>query len=123
MNWQKDRWFLAGIGLVALIAYLPTLLTDISGTSNPYFTDVGSIQDALSLWGTLHGSAYPLYAFTGALFVSLLRLIGVTPAAGSSLYSLVWSIATLWMFYILLMEWRGKRWLALAAVGLLGFSW
>jgi hypothetical protein len=123
MNWRQDRWFLVGICLVALVVYLPALLTDISATDNPYFTDVGSIQDALGLWGTLHGSAYPLYAFTGALFVTALRLAGVTPAAAASLYSTVWSIATLWIFYILLVDWRGRRWLALAVVSLLGLSW
>lgn len=123
MDWRKDRWFLAGIAGVALIAYLPTLLTDISATNSPYFIDVGSIQDALSLWGTLHGSAYPLYSVSGAVFVALLRLVGVTPAAAASLYSTLWSIATLWVFYAFLVEWRGRRWLAVAAVGLLGLSW
>jgi hypothetical protein len=123
MDWRKDRWSLAGIALVALIAYLPTLLSDISATNSPYFIDVGSIQNALSQWGTLHGSAYPLYAFSGAVFVALLRLIGIAPAAAASLYSTIWSIATLWIFYIFLVDWQHRRGLALAAVGLLGLSW
>jgi hypothetical protein len=123
MSWRQDRWFFLGIILLALAAYLPTLLTDISATNSPYFIDVGSIQDALSLGGTLHGSGYPLYAFTGAVFVALLRLIGVAPAAAASLYSTVWSIATLLMLYILLVDWQGRRWLALAVVGLFGLSW
>jgi hypothetical protein len=123
MEWRKDRWFLAGIAAAALLAYLPTLLADISASSSPYFIDVGSIQNALSQWGTLHGSAYPLYAFIGAMFVSLLRLLGIAPAAAASLYSTVWSIATLWMFFIFLVDWQRRRWLALAAVGLLGLSW
>jgi hypothetical protein len=109
--------------VAALIAYGSTLQTDVSGSDNPYFIDVGSNQNALNQWGTLHGSAYPLYSFTGAVFTSALRLIGMAPAAASSLYSTVWSIAALITLYLFLVEWRGDRLAALAATALLGFSW
>jgi len=123
MNWRRDRLSILGIVVAALAAYLPALMTDISATDNSYFIDVGSNMNALAQWGTLHGSAYPLYSFTGAVFVAMVRLSGLTPAAAASLYSTLWGIATLIGLYAFLVEWRGDRILALAAVGLLGFSW
>ncbi len=123
MNWRRDRLIILGIIAAALAAYLPTLMTDISATDNSYFIDVGSNMNALAQWGTLHGSAYPLYSFTGAVFVAVMRLTGLSPAGAASLYSTLWGIATLIVLYIFLVEWRGDRVLALAAVGLLGFSW
>lgn len=122
MNWRIDRWVLILIVAAALAAYLPTLMTDISATDNPYFIDVGSNMNALAQWGTLHGSAYPLYSFTGAVFVALFRNF-MTPAAAASLYSTVWGVAALVMLYVLLVEWRHDRVLALIATGVLGFSW
>jgi hypothetical protein len=122
MNKRLDRWIILGIISAALVAYLPTLMTDISATDNPYFIDVGSNMNALAQWGTLHGSAYPLYSFTGAVFVSIFRLF-MTPAAAASLYSTVWAIAALIVLYVFLVEWLNDRGVAIAAVGLLGFGW
>jgi len=122
MNWRIDRWVLSLIVVAALMAYLPTLMTDISATDNSYFIDVGSNMNALAQWGTLHGSAYPLYSFTGAVFVSIFRNF-MPPAAAASLYSTLWGVAALLLLYVLLVEWRRDRVLALIATGVLGFSW
>lgn len=122
MNWRIDRWARLLIIAVALTAYLPTLMTDISATDNSYFIDVGSNMNALAQWGTLHGSGYPLYSFTGAVFVAIFRNF-MTPAAAASLYSTLWGVAALIMLYGLLVEWRRDRALALIATGVLGFSW
>ncbi len=108
---------------LACAAYLPTVMPDISASPHPYFTDVGNVQNALNLWGTLHSSGYPLFSLVGAFFVALLRGIGVVPAAAASLFSTVWAIATLVVFYQLIVVWRGDRVVALAVTALLGLGW
>src|SRR5512136_2360216 len=105
MNWRQGRWFAAGIILISLVAYLPTLQPDISASPSLYLTDVGNNQNALSRWGALHGSAYPLYSFTGNVFVSLWRLLGMEPAMAAGLYSTMWAIAALVMLFILVDAW------------------
>ena len=123
MNWRQDRWWVAGIILMALVAYLPTLQPDISASPNLYLTDVGNNQNALSRWGALHGSAYPLYSFTGNVFVSLWRLLGMEPAMAAGLYSTLWAIAALVMLFVLIDTWLEDKIAGVLGVGLLGLNW
>lgn len=74
----------------AFLLFLTTLQTIPNGSAHPYGTDVGEIQNALPRWGTLHFPGYPLYSLLGSGFVSLLRLVGIGPATGSSLFSALW---------------------------------
>jgi hypothetical protein len=77
-------------GIIAFLLFLTTLQLDINGSSHPYVTDVGEIQNALPRWGTIHFTGYPLYTFLGSVFVWLMGLFGLAPAAAASLYSAVW---------------------------------
>ena len=77
-------------GVIALLVFLTTIQTTINGSSDPYATDIGEIQNALPRWGTLHFTGYPQYSFLGSLFVTLLRPLGIKPALGASLYSALW---------------------------------
>jgi len=120
---RQDRWIYLLIIVAAGAAYLPTVQPVISASNLSYFTDVGSVQDALNLWGTLHSSGYPLFSLTGAAFVSLLKLIGVVPAAAASLFSTVWAIAALIMFYAFIKTWLTDRLIALLATLILGAGW
>ena len=81
-------------GLAAALFYVATLQLHINGSPHVYTTDVGEIQNALPRWGTLHFTGYPLYSFTGSAIVTLLRAIGVQPAAGASAVSLIWGVLT-----------------------------
>jgi hypothetical protein len=76
--------------VAAFTIFLSTLQWDINGSQSPYATDVGEIQNTLPRWGTIHFTGYPLYTFTGSLFVTVLRVFGVQPAAGTSLFSALW---------------------------------
>ncbi|MGH2535804.1 MAG: protein O-mannosyl-transferase family [Candidatus Promineifilaceae bacterium] len=87
-------WIVLGC-LISLVLFLSTLQTVVNGSDSAYATDIGEIQNALPRWGTLHFPGYPLYSLTGSLAVSALRLLGVQPAAGSSLVSAVWGVATI----------------------------
>ena len=98
-DWLKAAWESAWgapllAGLLAAILFAITLQTHINGSAHPYATDVGEIQNALPRWGTIHFSGYPLYSITGSLIVTLLRLVGIQPAMGASLVSLLWGAAT-----------------------------
>lgn len=81
-------------GLVTAVLFAITLQTHINGGSHPYVTDVGEIQNALPRWGTIHFTGYPLYSITGSFIVTILRLVGIKPAMGSSLVSLLWGAVT-----------------------------
>jgi hypothetical protein len=70
--------------------YLTTVQSIPNGSPHPYTTDVGEIQNALPRWGTLHFPGYPLYSLTGSIFTTVLRLLGIQPALGTSLYSALW---------------------------------
>ena len=120
---RQDRLLIAVIVVAACIAYLPTAQPDISASPHHYFTDVGNVQNALSQWGTLHSSGYPLFSLVGAGFVTLLRGLGVAPALGASLFSTVWAVAALVGFYLLIVAWLADRLVALAATALLGLGW
>jgi hypothetical protein len=84
---ENDRVWVAFAAVAAFTIFLSTLQWDINGSQSPYATDVGEIQNALPRWGTIHFTGYPLYTFTGSLFVTVLRVFGVQPAAGTSLFS------------------------------------
>jgi hypothetical protein len=81
---------LAAVAAAAL--YASTLMTVVSGCSVEYCVDAGEFQVALPLWGTVHATGYPLYMALGSPFVALLRGLGVSPAAGASLFSLAWQV-------------------------------
>jgi len=98
-DWLKAAWespwgapLLAG--LLSALLFAITLQTHINGSSHAYATDVGEIQNALPRWGTIHFSGYPLYSITGSLIVTLLWLVGIQPAMGASLVSLLWGAVT-----------------------------
>ncbi len=81
---------LGGAVLMISLIYLSTFQVIVNGSPDPYATDVGEIQNALPRWGTIHFNGYPLYTFLGSAFVTLLRALGIQPAAGSSLFSALW---------------------------------
>ncbi len=96
-NKQGNRysWNIALLaGLVTAVLFTITLQTHINGGSHPYVTDVGEIQNALPRWGTIHFTGYPLYSITGSFIVTILRWVGIKPALGSSLVSLLWGAVT-----------------------------
>lgn len=76
--------------LVAFIIFLTTCELGINGSSHPYATDVGEIQNALARWGTIHYTGYPLYTALGSAFVTLLHAIGFPPAMAGSIYGATW---------------------------------
>lgn len=90
--------------VIAAVLYLSTYQTIINGSGHPYMTDVGEHQNALPRWGTIHHSSYPLWTFLGSFFVSVLGLLGVSPAAAVSLYSLLWGLATTTLLVWLIMD-------------------
>lgn len=79
--------------LLAMVVFLATLQTEINGSEDRYATDVGEIQNALPRWGTIHFTGYPQYTALGSIFVNGLRLVGISPATGASLFSAVWGAA------------------------------
>ena len=100
---RRALWpMLAAVAALALA--MLTLQVQVNGSTSPYATDVGEIQNALPRWGTLHFTGYPLYSVTGSLAVSLLRLVGVAPAAGASLVSALWGAASVALLVALAME-------------------
>jgi hypothetical protein len=90
---NRRLWVTAAV-VVSFGLFLSTLQIGANGSQHPYATDVGEIQNALPRWGILHDSGYPLYAAIGSLFVILLRVVGVAPAAGASLFSALCGAAT-----------------------------
>jgi hypothetical protein len=100
---RRLLWIALAVALAALL-YLSTVQTIINGGGHPYVTDVGEHQNALPRWGTIHHSGYPQWTALGSLFVSALRLVGVAPAAGVSLYALVWGLLSVALLVWLAME-------------------
>lgn len=90
--------------IVALFLFLSTLQVHINGSGHPYATDVGEIQNALPRWGLIHRSGYPLYTAVGSLVVTVLRLVGIQPAAGASLFSLLWGVVFAALLVVLAQE-------------------
>jgi hypothetical protein len=77
---------------VLLLVYSGTLQRDVSGSDHSYMNDVGEIQIALNIWGTLHFTGYPLFTLLGALLTFLLRVVGLSPAAAASTVATIWSL-------------------------------
>ena len=90
--------------VISFVLYLTTLQTTINGSSSPYTYDTGEIQNALPRWGTIHWTGYPQYSLTGSLLVTLLRLAGISPAAGSSIVSAFWAAITIGILIRLALE-------------------
>ncbi len=85
---------LAGLAaaLIAVVAYASTLMLTVNGSDSDFTVDTGEFQVALATWGTVHHTGYPLYMLLGSPLVSVLRLAGVPPAVGASVYSMVWAV-------------------------------
>ena len=92
MKIPKRLWILLGVAVVSALAYSTTIMFSFNGGDSPYTDDTGEFQLALTLWGTSHPTGYPLYLFLGSPFVNLLRLFGVPPALGASLFSMMWTL-------------------------------
>jgi hypothetical protein len=120
---RTNRLLIILIIVAACAAYLPTVMPDISASPHTYFTDVGNVQNALNEWGTLHSSGYPLFSFVGALFVTLLRAMGVVPAAAASLFSTLWAIAALVVLYLLIVTWLSDRVVAVVITAVMGWAY
>jgi hypothetical protein len=100
---NRAFWFAVAV-TVAFVVFLSTLQVEVNGSRHPYTADVGEIQNALPRWGLIHRSGYPLYTATGSLFVTALRLIGIQPAAGASLFSALWGVVTVGLLVVLAQE-------------------
>ncbi|MFN2138710.1 MAG: protein O-mannosyl-transferase family [Candidatus Promineifilaceae bacterium] len=100
---NKSLWVIVAV-LLAGLAYFSTYQIHISGSWSPYATDVGEIQNALPRWGLIHHSGYPQYSVLGSLFVTVLRPLGIAPAAGASLFSVFWGLVTVALLVILAMD-------------------
>ena len=107
-----------GAAVLAIVAvvYLLTFQTDICSNPSEYVIDSGEYQIALSSWGTVHFTGAPTYSLIGAAFVSLLRLVGVAPAAGAALFSVVCALVALGFIYVLGVHLTRNPWAAGAAV-------
>lgn len=106
------------VSLVATALYTSTLMNNISGCAHEYCADVGEFQVALTLWGTVHHTGYPLYMLIGSPFVAALRLMGIPPATGASLYSTVWAVLAVGLLTSLVYRITKDGWLS-GALGLL----
>lgn len=113
-----------GAGALAMVAaiYLLTFQNDISSHPSEYVIDSGEYQIALSLWGTVHYTGAPTYSMLGAAFVSLMRLVGVAPAAGAALFSVVCTLIGLGLIYTLGVHLTDNPWAAGAAVLVLALT-
>ncbi len=121
MSLWESRWGVPALaGLLSAVFFALTLQTNINGSYHAYATDVGELQNALPRWGTIHFSGYPLYSITGSLLVTLLRLVGIQPAMGSSLVSLLWGAMTAAMMVLVARELGAERLPAL--LGAVAFS-
>ncbi len=112
----------AVVVVVLCVAYGTTLLGHIAGSNDPFMEDGGEIQVALNVWGTLHGTGYPLFTFLGNGFVHVARALGVSPESAPSLYALAWGLLALMLFYAVLRTLTGQFGLALGATLLLALS-
>jgi hypothetical protein len=118
--------FQFSIGAVALAivagVYLLTFQTDICSNPSEYVIDSGEYQIALPLWGTVHHTGAPTYSLVGAAFVSLARLLGVPPAAGAALFSVVCTLIGLGFLYAFGVHLTGNPWVSSAAILALAFG-
>lgn len=113
-----------GWGLALLVfmfvLYAITLQPVINGSSDRYAEDVGEFQNVLMQWGTAHPTGYPLYALSGALVTSLLRMAGMPPATAASAFSLLIMLLALLGVYGLLLKVNLTPMLAAGTAVLLG---
>ncbi len=103
------------IGVIAASLYFSTLMLNIGSCKSAYCADVGEFQVALATWGTVHHTGYPLYMLLGSPFVTLLRWLGMPPAAGASAYSLLWEVLAVTGLALVIMRLTHRGWLALGA--------
>lgn len=111
----------AALAIVAVV-YLLSFQTDICSNPSEYVIDSGEYQIALPLWGTVHHTGAPTYSLVGAAFVSLARLLGVPPAAGVALFSVVCTLIGLGFLYALGVRLTGNAWVSAAAILALAFG-
>jgi hypothetical protein len=104
MRGRRPFWVGACALIVALALYLSTLLTHVPINPDENLVDVGEMQIALNLWGTLHHTGYPLYTILGSAFTGLYRALGGSPAAGPSVFSVLWAVGALGLAYTLLLS-------------------
>jgi len=110
------------VAAILLLAYAATLQTQINGSSDEYMVDVGEVQVALNVWGTIHHTGYPLYAILGNVFTAPLRAFGIEPAAAASLFSTAWGVVALGGFGLLVWRLTGRPALMALGVLLLGLA-
>src|SRR5712691_11870384 len=130
INTERRRAALLLVATLALLIliYLPTLLTEVTGgvetngVQDPYMQDVGEIQVALNVWGTLHHTGYPLYTMLGNLATLALRSVGVDAATAPVLYSMAWGLIALTAFYALVYYLTNRPEIAAATTLLLGLA-
>lgn len=128
--WERQRaTVLLVVTLVILLTvYRSTLLTqisggrDASGEISPYMDDVGEMQVALNVWGTIHHTGYPLFAILGNLITSVLRGIGMDAATAPAIYAMLWGLAALVGFYAILNRLTGRAEIAAGCTLLLGLA-
>lgn len=119
--------------LISMLAYATTLQTHVAGSfaegrskelllKNEYIKDVGEIQVALNVWGTVHHTGYPLFAILGNLFTAALRPLQVEPATAASLYAMTWGLVALAGVGLLLWRMTGKLNESLMFVGVLALA-
>jgi hypothetical protein len=113
--------------VVLLLIYSGTLQRDVNGSGSGYMLDVGEIQVALNLWGTVHYTGYPLFTVLGASLTHALRAVGLSPAGAASAVATLWSLLGLAGVYgLLLRVTEGERGLAalvVLALGLIETFW
>ncbi|MBL8133933.1 MAG: DUF2723 domain-containing protein [Anaerolineae bacterium] len=110
----------AGVLLLLLAAYLPTLQTIPNGSEHYYMIDVGETQIVLNVYGTLHATGYPLYVMIGSVAVTILKAFGIHAAAAPAVVSLLWGLGALTLMLTLALHCTPtRRWLPAAGVVLL----
>jgi len=118
-QWQPIVAYLT-IALILIIVYWPTMLKQPAGSDDPLLEDAGEFQVALNVWGTVHGTGYPLYTIVGNSFVHAARWLGVDPAIAPSLFSLACGLIALAVGYTILLKLTDN--MAIAAIAMLLFG-
>lgn len=107
--------------MVLLLIYSGTLQRDVNGSAHDYMVDVGEIQVALNLGGTIHYTGYPLFNILGSLLTHVLQGMHFPPAAAASAVATVWSLMGLAGVYQLVAHvTEGEHGLAALVVLVLG---
>jgi hypothetical protein len=115
----RPRYVIPGLLVISVtILYSLTLLTNVINCVSQYCDDPGEFTIALAQGGTVHPTGYPLYMLLGTPFVSALRAMGLSPAAGGSLFSLVWQVLAVGGVFMLVQRETHNPWLS-GAAGLL----